>query len=52
MVETKVRNCLACQIACPTMSSEPLQMSLLPDSAFGEVSIDFALVSGETLLPW
>ena len=40
LVEAKMKSCLACQIATPVTSREPLQMS----------SVDFAHVDGETLL--
>ena len=50
MVETKVKACLPCQVVTPIYTREPLQMSVLPDNPFDEVSIDFAHVDGETLL--
>lgn len=50
MVETKVKACLPCQIVTPTYTREPLQMSVLPDNPFDEVSVDFAYANGETLL--
>ena len=50
MVETKVKACLPCQIVTPVYTREPLQMSVLPDNPFDEVSIDFAYVDGENLL--
>lgn len=50
MVETKIKACLPCQIVTPVYTREPLQMSVLPDNPFDEVSVDFAHVNGETLL--
>ena len=50
MVETKVKACLPCQIVTPVYTREPLQMSVLPDNPFNEVSIDFAYVDRENLL--
>ena len=50
MVETKVKACLPCQVVTPVYTREPLQMSVLPDSPFDEVSVDFAHVDGQTLL--
>ena len=50
LVEAKVKSCLACQIATPVTSREPLQMSRLPDQPCEEMSVDFAHVDGETLL--
>ena len=50
LVETKVKSCLACQIATPVMSREPLKMSTLPDQPCEEMSVDFAHVDGEILL--
>ena len=50
MVENKVKACLPCQIVTLVYTTEPLQMSVLPDNPFDEISIDFAHVSGETLL--
>ena len=50
LVEAKVKSCLACQIATPVMSREPLQMSRLPDQPCEEMRVDFAHVDGETLL--
>lgn len=50
MVETKVKACLPCQIVTPVYTREPLQMSVLPDNPFDEISIDFAYVDGENLL--
>ena len=50
LVETKVTSCLACQIATPVMSREPLKMSTLPDQPCEEMSVDFAHVDGEILL--
>ena len=46
----KVKACLPCQIVTPVYTREPLQMSVLPDNPFDEVSIDFAYVDGENLL--
>ena len=45
MVQTKVKSCLPCQVITPVYTREPLQMSVLPDSPFDEVSVD-----GQTLL--
>ena len=52
LVETKVKSCLACQIATPVMSCEPLKikMSTLPDQPCEEMGVDFAHVDGEILL--
>ena len=50
MVETKVKACLPCQIVTPSYTREPLQMSVLPNNPFDEVSVDFAYANGETLL--
>ena len=50
LVETKAKSCLACQIATPVMSREPLKMSTLPDQPCEEMSVDFAHVDGEILL--
>ena len=50
MVETKIKACLPCQVVTPIYTREPLQMSVLPDSPFDEVSMDFAHVDGQTLL--
>ena len=50
LVETKVKSCLACQIAIPAMSREPLKMSTLPDQPCEETSVDFPHVDGEILL--
>jgi len=49
MVETKVKACLPCQVVNPVYTREPLQMSVLPDSPFDEVSVVFAHVDGQTL---
>ena len=50
MVERKVQACLPCQVVTPVYTGERLQMSVLPDSPFDEVSVDFAYVDGQTLL--
>lgn len=50
MVEAKIKASLPCQIVTPVYTREPLQMSVLPDNPFDEVSVDFAHVNGETLL--
>ena len=50
LVEANVKSCLACQIATPVTSREPLQMSRLPDQPCEEMSVDLAHVDGETLL--
>jgi hypothetical protein len=50
MTEDKVKACLPCQIVTPIYTREPLQMFVLPDNPFDEVSVDFASVNGETLL--
>ena len=44
MLETKVNACLLCQVVTQVYIREPLQMSVLPDSPFDEVSVDFAHV--------
>jgi hypothetical protein len=49
MTENKVKACLPCQIVTPIYTRELLQMSVLPDNPFDEVSVDFASVNGETL---
>ena len=50
MVQTKVKPCLPCQVVNPVYTRELLQMSVLPDTPFDEVSVDFAHVDGQTLL--
>ena len=50
MVENKIKACLLCQIVTPVYTREPLDMSVLPDNPFDEVSVEFAHVSSETLL--
>uniref|UniRef100_H3BDC9 Integrase catalytic domain-containing protein n=1 Tax=Latimeria chalumnae TaxID=7897 RepID=H3BDC9_LATCH len=52
MVEEKVKSCRMCQIAPPeTKHHEPLMMSVLPNSPWKEVSVDFTdLPTGEYLL--
>ena len=50
MVETKVKACLPCQVVTPVYTRELLQMSVLPDNPFDQVSVDFAHVDGQTLL--
>ena len=50
MVETKVKACLPCKVVTPVYTREPLQMSVLPDNPFDQVSVDFAHVDGQTLL--
>ena len=50
MVETKIKACLPCQVVTPVYTREPLQMSVLPDSPFDEVSVAFAHMDGQTLL--
>ena len=50
LVETKVKTCVACQIAIPVTSREPLIMSTLPNQPCEEMSVDFAHVDGEILL--
>uniref|UniRef100_H2ZXD0 Gypsy retrotransposon integrase-like protein 1 n=1 Tax=Latimeria chalumnae TaxID=7897 RepID=H2ZXD0_LATCH len=51
MVEEKVQSCHTCQTATPETKREPLVMSVLPNSPWKEVSIDFAdLPTGEYLL--
>ena len=42
IVETKVKACSPCQVVTPVYTREPLQMSVLPDGPFDEVSVDFA----------
>ena len=49
MVETKIKACLLCQVVTPIYTREPLQMSVLPDNPFDEVSANFTNVDGETL---
>ena len=49
MVETKVKACLPCQVVTPIYTRKPLQMSVLPDNPYDEVSVDFAHVDDETL---
>ena len=50
MVEMKVKTCLSCQVVTPVYTRERIQMSVLPDSPFDEVGVDFAHVDGQTLL--
>ena len=50
VAETKDKACLPCQLVTPIYTREPLQMSVLPDNPFDEVSIEFVHVDGETLL--
>ena len=38
LFETKVKSCLACQIATPVMTREPLKMFRLPDQPWEELS--------------
>ena len=52
MVETRIKACLPCQAVTPVYTREPVQVSVLPDNPFDDVSIDFAHVVGETLLLW
>ena len=52
MTEDKVKACLPCQIVTPIYTREPLQMSVLPDNPFDEVSVDFASVNGELFFCW
>ena len=50
LVETNVKSSLACQIATPVTSREPLIMSTLPDQPCEEMSVDFSHVDREILL--
>uniref|UniRef100_H2ZZ81 Gypsy retrotransposon integrase-like protein 1 n=1 Tax=Latimeria chalumnae TaxID=7897 RepID=H2ZZ81_LATCH len=51
MVEEKVQSCHTCQIATPETKREPFMMSVLPNSPWKGISIDFAdLPTGEHLL--
>ena len=50
MVETKIKVCLSCQVVTPACTREPLQMYLLSDYPFDEVSVDFAHLDGRTQL--
>lgn len=50
MVENKVKACHACQVVTPHTTREPLNMTILPQGPWQEISVDFASVSGETLL--
>uniref|UniRef100_H3A6Z3 Gypsy retrotransposon integrase-like protein 1 n=1 Tax=Latimeria chalumnae TaxID=7897 RepID=H3A6Z3_LATCH len=51
MVEEKVQSCHTCQIVTPETKHESLMMSVLPNSPWKEVSINFAdLPNGEYLL--
>ena len=50
IVETKVNACLLWQVVTPVCIRAQRQMSVLPDSPFDEVSVDFAHVGGQTLL--
>lgn len=50
LVETKVKSCLACQVATPVLTREPLQMTVLPGKPFEMVSVDFCYVEGETVV--
>ncbi len=49
---TTIRNCLTCQVNTPAAQTEPLKMSVLPESAWHSVSADFygPLPTGEYLL--
>ncbi|GFN82394.1 hypothetical protein PoB_000890000 [Plakobranchus ocellatus] len=50
-VEQAVKNCFACQVATPTTTREPLQMSDLPQKPWSKLSADFGhLLDGTYLL--
>ena len=46
MVENTIRGCMACQVATPTITREPLKMSPLPRKPWSEISMDFGQVPG------
>ncbi|GFO32142.1 pro-pol polyprotein [Plakobranchus ocellatus] len=49
-VEQAVKNCLACQVATPTTTREPLQMSDLPQEPWSKLSADFGHLPDGTYL--
>ena len=50
-VERAVKDCFACQVATPTTTREPLQMSDLPSKPWSELSADFGhLPDGKYIL--
>ena len=49
-VEETVKNCQHCQVATPTTTREPLQMSPLPSAPWMEVSADFGQVAEGTYI--
>ena len=51
MVKMKVKACLLCQVVILVNTRELLQMAVLPDSPFYEVSVDFAHEDGSDLTP-
>ena len=51
LVEQRIKSCHSCQVATPTTTREPLQMSPLPEQVWQEISVDFAeLPTGHYLL--
>ena len=48
LVENTIRNCMACQVATPTVTREPLKMSPLPKRPWSELSTDFGQVPGSS----
>jgi transposase InsO family protein len=46
LVEKTIRSCMACQVATPTTTREPLRMSPLPQRPWSELSTDFGQVPG------
>ena len=51
MVEATAKDCLACQVATPTSSRKPLQMTPLPDGPWAGLSADFGqLHNGQYIL--
>ncbi|GFN79604.1 Pol polyprotein, partial [Plakobranchus ocellatus] len=49
-VEQAVKNCFACQVATPTTTREPLQMSDLPQEPWSKLSADFGHLPDGTYL--
>lgn len=50
LVDSVVKRCVPCQVATPKPSSEPLQMTPLPNGPWEQVSIDFCEVAGHYAL--
>ncbi|GFO27049.1 transposon ty3-g Gag-Pol polyprotein [Plakobranchus ocellatus] len=49
-VEQAVKNCFACQVATPTTTREPLQMSDLPQEPWSKLNADFGHLPDGTYL--